>query len=188
MKLIVGLGNPGKEYENTRHNVGFMAVDNYVLNEEVSKTIKFNGEMYTLNINNEKIMLLKPLKYMNLSGEVIKEYINYYKIDIEDILIIVDDLNLPLGTIKLKYKGSSGGHNGLEDIANNLQTEEYKRLKIGISKSDIISNRDYVLGKFSEKEKKELDDVIKISKNVINDFLKLDFNNLMNKYNKEREN
>ena len=135
MKLIVGLGNKGKEYDNTRHNIGFMALDrileeyNLVLNKE-----KFNGLYIDTVINGEKIIFLKPLKYMNLSGEVIKKYIDFFKIEISDILIISDDMDLDIGRYKLRYKGSSGGHNGLKNIEQNIGTNVYKRLKIGISK------------------------------------------------------
>ena len=121
MKLIVGLGNPGLEYNNTRHNVGFMAIDKLseYLSIEINKN-KFDGLYGEGIINNEKIILLKPQKYMNLSGEVIKKYIDFYKIDIQDLLIINDDLDLPVGKIKIKYKGSCGGHNGLRNIEQNL--------------------------------------------------------------------
>ena len=131
MKLIVGLGNPGKEYENTRHNIGFMVIDNYLKNEKF-KT-KFNGMYLKKVINNEEVIFLKPLSYMNLSGEVVKKYVNYFKINLSDLLIISDDLDMPCFKIKLKYKGSSGGHNGLKNIIQNINTEEFKRLKIGIS-------------------------------------------------------
>ena len=124
MKLIVGLGNPGKEYENTRHNIGFMVIDNYLKNEKF-KT-KFNGMYLKKVINNEEVIFLKPLSYMNLSGEVVKKYVNYFKINLSDLLIISDDLDMPCFKIKLKYKGSSGGHNGLKNIIQNINTEEFK--------------------------------------------------------------
>ena len=118
MKLIVGLGNPGKEYENTRHNIGFMVIDNYLKNEKF-KT-KFNGMYLKKVINNEEVIFLKRLSYMNLSGEVVKKYVNYFKINLSDLLIISDDLDMPCFKIKLKYKGSSGGHNGLKNIIQNI--------------------------------------------------------------------
>ena len=183
MKLIVGLGNKGNEYNNTRHNVGFMAIDEYLkkYNLELNKS-KFDGLYCETNINNEKIILLKPQKYMNLSGDVIIKYINYFKIDINDILIIHDDMSLEIGTFKIRYKGGSGGHNGLKNIENNLKTNEYKRIKIGISKNN-IDMIDYVLGKFSNEELVKLNSVIKIMPDIIDDFVSLSFENLMNKYN-----
>lgn len=185
MKLIVGLGNPGKKYENTRHNAGYRFIDEYAKtkNLEINKE-KFNGRYVTFNKNNEKVILLKPEKYMNLSGEVIKEFIDYFKINIEDILIISDDLDTEVGKIKLKYKGSSGGHNGLKNIEENLKTNEYKRLKIGISNNKDKDKIDYVIGKVEKDELEKLNEVNKLAKDVIDDFIDLDFDIVMNKYNK----
>lgn len=184
MKLIVGLGNPGREYNNTRHNIGFMCVDKIAsyFNVEVG-TSKFNGKYVQINYNNEKIILLKPGKYMNLSGEVIRDFVNFYKIDISDILIICDDLDTKVGTFRLRYKGSSGGHNGLKNIENHLSTKEYKRLKIGISNDKLIDTKDYVLGKLSKEEMNLINPIIEKIPNIIEDYLKLPFDNLMNKYN-----
>lgn len=186
MKLIVGLGNPGREYEKTRHNVGFMAVDNYTSKKglEFNKN-KFSGLYCETSINNEKVMFLKPQKYMNLSGEVVRDYVKFYKINIEDILVINDDLDMPVGKIKLREYGSCGGHNGLRNIELNLGSNKYKRLKIGISNNKNIETKDYVLGKFTKEEYDVLEDAIKISENIIDDFLSFDFDRLMNKYNKK---
>lgn len=184
MKLIVGLGNPGDEYKNTRHNVGFRVLESYSIKYNLSfSKNKFSGSYCETSINGEKVIFLKPLKYMNLSGEVVKDYVNYFKIDIEDILIINDDLDIDIGNIKLKFQGSSGGHNGLKNIEENLNTQTYKRLKIGISDSNIIDTKDYVLGKFTEEEKLIIDKVILTCVDIIDDYFKLTFENLMNKYN-----
>lgn len=184
MKLIVGLGNPGKEYVNTRHNMGFRALDNYCINKNISldKT-KFNGIYGEYNYKNEKILLLKPQSYINLSGEVIRKYIDYFKIDINDILIICDDLDIPTGKVKIKYKGSSGGHNGLKNIENHLKTQEYKRIKIGISNDKSKDTKDYVLAKIDYQTNKEIDKVMSIIPELIDDYLNISFDNLMNKYN-----
>ncbi|MDE6292442.1 MAG: aminoacyl-tRNA hydrolase, partial [Bacilli bacterium] len=112
MKLIVGLGNPGKEYQSTRHNVGFMVLDSYL--GEVKWSSKFNGLYYQTNINGEKYIFLKPQSYMNLSGGVIRKYVDYFKINIEDILVIQDDLDLSVGKIRIKINSSAGGHNGIK--------------------------------------------------------------------------
>lgn len=184
MKLIVGLGNPGKEYENTRHNIGFMVIDNYLKNEKF-KT-KFNGMYLKKVINNEEVIFLKPLSYMNLSGEVVKKYVNYFKINLSDLLIISDDLDMPCFKIKLKYKGSSGGHNGLKNIIQNINTEEFKRLKIGISNNLNIDTKSYVLSKFNQEELEKLHKKFEITNNIINDFINLDFEKLMSKYNESR--
>lgn len=184
MKLIVGLGNPGKEYDNTRHNIGFMVLDEYarIKNLEFNKN-KFDGLYLDTIIKGEKVILLKPLKYMNLSGEVIKKYVDYFKINVSDILIIHDDMDLDIGTFKLRYKGGTAGHNGLKNIEKNLSTNEYKRIKVGISKNKNIDTINYVLGKFNNDEKSNLDVVLKLLPNVIDDFIDLSFENVMNKYN-----
>ena len=184
MKLIVGLGNPGKEYEKTRHNIGFMVIDNYAdsLGVNISKE-KYNGLYTEVNITCEKVILLKPQSYINLSGEVIRKFVDFYKIDIEDILIIHDDLDLEIGTYKLRRNGSSGGHNGLKNIELHLGTQEYKRLKIGISNNKLMDTKDYVLGKLSKEEKDEIDKIEVLAVDIINDFLKISFDDLMAKYN-----
>lgn len=184
MKLIVGLGNPGKEYENTRHNIGFMVIDNYLKNEKF-KT-KFNGMYLKKVINNEEVIFLKPLSYMNLSGEVVKKYVDYFKINLSDLLIISDDLDMPCFKIKLKYKGSSGGHNGIKNIIQNINTEEFKRLKIGISNNLNIDTKSYVLSKFNQEELEKLHKKFEITNNIINDFINLDFEKVMSKYNESR--
>lgn len=183
LKLIVGLGNPGDEYKNTRHNVGYMVLDHFasLINMEFNKE-KFNGSYFDVTIDGEKVIFLKPLSYMNLSGEVVVKFINFFKIDVNDILIIHDDLDLDIGKYKLKYKGSSGGHNGLKNIELHLKTNVYKRWKIGISNDKRMETKDYVLGKFNQEEKNKIDEIIKISDTLIPDFLKLDFDRLMNKY------
>lgn len=187
MKLIVGLGNPGKEYEKTRHNIGFMVIDNFAKEHNIIvETKKFNG-LYTKFIyNNETVILLKPLSYMNLSGEVVRSFIDYFKIDIKDILIINDDLDMPVGKIKLKEKGSSGGHNGLKNIQLHLNTDVYKRLKIGISNNKMIDTKDYVLGKITDEEQEKLLEILPITNKIIEDFTTIDFNKIMSKYNDKK--
>ncbi len=182
MKLIVGLGNKGNEYNNTRHNVGFMVVDNYINKNNLTLKSKLDGLYAETIINSEKVIFLKPQNYINLSGDVISKYIKYFKIDIKDILVIHDDMDLEIGTFKIRYKGGSAGHNGLKNIESNLKTNEYKRIKIGISKNN-IDKVDYVLGKFSSTELSKLNKVIDITYNIIEDFVSLSFENLMNKYN-----
>lgn len=184
MKMIVGLGNPGKEYDNTRHNIGFMVIDNYLSNKKIyNNKQKFNGIYYESIINNEKVLFLKPQKYMNLSGEVVRDFINYFKIDISDILIINDDLDMPCGKVKIKPSGSCGGHNGLRNIEQNIGTKNYKRVKIGIANNKLIETKDYVLGKFSTNELKLINESILKVSFIIDDFIELEFEKLMSKYN-----
>ena len=186
MKMIVGLGNPGKEYELTRHNTGFMVIDYYAkLNNISDFKEKFNGLYAKVYKDNEYFVLLKPLSYMNLSGTVIKKFASFYKIKPEDILIIHDDLDLPVGKIKIKYKGSSGGHNGIKNIIENLKTEEFPRFKIGISKSDNITYKDYVLGKFNSEDINKINKILEFSPSIIDDFISLNIEKLMSKYNGE---
>lgn len=184
MKLIVGLGNPGREYEKTRHNIGFMCIDKIANYFNVDFNMnKFNGIYTQFNYNGEKIILLKPLKYMNLSGEVVRDFVNFFKIDINDILIICDDLDTSVGTYRLRYKGSSGGHNGLKNIELHLNSKEYKRIKIGISNNKNVDTKDYVLGKFSKEEMDLINPIINKMPNIIEDYLNLSFDNVMSKYN-----
>ena len=184
MKLIVGLGNPGKEYENTRHNIGFMIINEYIKEKNInSAKEKFSGIYYETMINEEKVILLKPQKYMNLSGEVVRDFVNFFKIDIDNILVFSDDLDMPCGKIKLKFSGSCGGHNGLRNIEQNLNTRDYKRCKIGIANNKLIETKDYVLGKFTKNEKELLDVSIKKGVAIIEEFVSSKFDNIMNKYN-----
>lgn len=186
MKLIVGLGNPGKDYENTRHNAGFRFIDEYAKSQNLTfNREKFGGMYIEFNYNGEKIILLKPYKYMNLSGEVIYSFMKFYKIGIEDLLVISDDLDTPVGCIKLKFKGSSGGHNGLKNIEQHLKTNEYKRIKIGISNNKDINKINYVIGSISKMELDKLNQINKISPSLLTDYLNMSFDKLMSKYNKK---
>lgn len=185
MKLIVGLGNPGNEYKTTRHNIGFNVLDYIAYSKNITfkENKKFNALESFLVINGEKVILIKPLSYMNLSGTVVRKYVNFYNILSTDILIIQDDLDMPLGKIRVLFNSSSGGHNGIKNIEENLGTREYTRLKVGISKDNNIDTKDYVLGKFSDNDILILNDVyIKLS-NLIEDFIAYDINKLKQIYN-----
>lgn len=184
MKLIVGLGNPGNKYENTRHNVGFMAVDCYLdsANIQYKKETKFQSHLFKIN----NTIFAKPQTYMNLSGEAIEKISNFYKI--ENTLVIHDDLDLDFGVIKIKFGGSSGGHNGLKSIDNHI-TNQYTRIRIGISHPKTINNdisvADYVLQKFNKKELETLKKIFETTNNAIKSFISNDsLLDLQNKYNK----
>lgn len=183
MKLIVGLGNPGKEYKTTRHNVGFMIIDNYL--GKVDWKIKHESNVYQKEINNEQILFAKPLTYMNLSGLSVKKLVNYYKIDIKDILIIQDDLDLEIGKYKLKRNSSSGGHNGIKSIISELQTEEFSRLKVGISKNNQIPIDKYVLSKFTTSELSKITNNYAIYNEIIESFIKKGIEDTMSIYNNQ---
>lgn len=185
MKLIVGLGNPGEEYKNTRHNIGFHYLDLIAKSLNITNfKEKFNGLYARDKYMGEDVILLKPLSYMNLSGEVVIKFKEYFKIKPEDIFVIHDDLDMPVGRIKLKENGSSGGHNGIKNIILNLNTEKFKRLKIGISKDKNIETKEYVLGKFQKDELERLDNINYLIDSLIADYFKLSFSDLMAKYNR----
>lgn len=184
MRLVVGLGNPGKEYANTRHNIGFQLVDAIVKNKgiEFNKS-KFNAKYCECNINEEKVIFIKPLSYMNLSGSVVAEFVSYYKIPSQNVLVIQDDLDMNVGRVKIVYNSSSGGHNGIKDIERCLGTKEYIRIKIGIANDKNVDTKDYVLGNFSQAELEILrQDYVRLL-DVVDDFCYLDLNRLMSKYN-----
>lgn len=184
MYLIVGLGNPGKEYENTRHNMGFRFIDAFA-KEQGGLTFheKFLGSYAECFYQGEKVILLKPLSYMNLSGKVVRSFVDFYQIDLDHLLVLCDDLDLPFSTYRLKKSGSSGGHNGLKDIEKFLGTKDYKRLKLGISHNRNYDTKDYVLGHFSKEETDILINMESIIVSIMKDFCLMDFESLMNRYN-----
>ena len=158
MKCIIGLGNIGKEYESTRHNIGFMSLDYICEKYGLKLDKKRNKCIYGEGIiNGKKVAFVKPTTFMNLSGEAIVEIMNWYKIGIEDILVIVDDIDLPFGKVRFKQKGSAGTHNGLRNILLHLKDENFARVKVGIeNRNSPIPLIDYVLQKFSKEELIEL--------------------------------
>ncbi|MCK5387776.1 MAG: aminoacyl-tRNA hydrolase [Candidatus Izimaplasma sp.] len=182
MKLVVGLGNPGRKYKSTKHNVGFMCLDYFAKENKLKfkKDNKFSGE--TLRMGN--LVLLKPHTFMNESGQSVRKIMNFYNISENDILIIHDDLDLPLGKTRLREKGSSAGHNGIKSIMSNIQTEEFKRVRIGIDKNPLYETKNYVLSSFSKKEKALVEPIlIKVSE-IITDFNNdVNFVQLMTKNN-----
>lgn len=185
MKVIVGLGNPGKQYQKTRHNIGFMAVDRVVnqLNGKFTLNQKLRSEIYETTLFDEKILFVKPITYMNLSGEAVKSIIEYYQVDINDILVIYDDLDLPLAKVRIRPGGSSGGHKGMQSIINHLHTDKIKRVRIGISSPLREDTIDFVLGKFSKEERKLIDKTLELTYDIIVDFIRNSFDVVMNTYN-----
>lgn len=161
MKLIVGLGNPGREYRDTRHNAGFMVLEALADRHALTGAkAKFNASVLEGVIANEKTMLMQPTTYMNRSGSAVAEAANFYKVQPDDLLIVVDETALPIGQLRLRARGSDGGHNGLADIARALGTDAYPRLRVGIGEPEIdgrrIARHDYVLGRFTDEQKSEL--------------------------------
>ena len=183
MKCIVGLGNPGKPYEKTRHNVGFRVIDALLEKHNIKTQTKFKAEIAQIKINGMNVLCVKPLTFMNLSGEAIRLVMDFYKLSPEDFLIIYDDLDLPVGKLRLREKGSAGGHNGMKSTIQHLGTQQFPRLRIGIDKHPMIPTVDYVLGKFSKEEEDILASVIKRSVLCAEDFISVKFVDLMTKYN-----
>ena len=185
MKLIVGLGNPGKEYSGTRHNVGFAVIDE--LSSEYSIDVnkgKFKGVYGEGRINNERVILLKPLTYMNLSGESVKAVSDFYKIPVEDIIIIYDDISLPVGGLRIREKGSAGGHNGIKSIIAHLKTDEFPRIKVGVgSKPEGGDLVNHVLGHFSKDDAVLMSDSEKRAAHAAAAIIKSGPREAMNEYN-----
>lgn len=183
--IIVGLGNIGKEYEATHHNIGFMVLDEVAKanNLEFKLEKKHQALIAEYIYKGEKHLLVKPTTYMNNSGISVRSIMDYYKKTNEDVLIIYDDLDLPLGQIRIRKNGSAGGHNGIKSIIAHLNTQEFSRVRIGIKKEKEMDTINYVLSKFSKKELETLKPTLEISPKMIDDYLNSGINYIMNNYN-----
>lgn len=186
MYLVAGLGNPGKEYDMTRHNIGFSTID-YIADEYGVKVkkLKYKALFGECNIGGEKVLLVKPQTYMNLSGESIREFASFYKIPTENIIIICDDISIAPGKIRIRRKGSAGGHNGLKSIIYQLTSDEFPRIKIGVGTPENKNYElaDYVLGRFSKNEIPTLEEAIIKSKKSVEEIVLHGIDSAMNKYN-----
>ena len=185
MYFIVGLGNPGKEYENTRHNMGFKVLNKLSkkYNIPITKS-KFNGKYGTGIIENEKVILLEPQTYMNLSGEAIKPMLDFYKVDYSNLLVIYDDIDVEPGKVKIRTKGGPGTHNGMKSVVKEIGTEEFPRIRVGIGQPIIkLAMIDYVIGYVPEKELTILEEGIEKAEKAIEEILKHGINYAMNKFN-----
>ncbi len=185
MKVIAGLGNPGEKYENTRHNVGFKVIDH--LSEHLSIPLnnqKFNGLFGIDEVNGHKICLLKPLTYMNRSGDAIIPLMKYYKVEIDDLLVIYDDLDLIPGKLRLREKGSAGGHNGMKSIIQHLGRQEFKRIRIGIGRPEPgEAVPDYVLKTFRPNQQAPIKEALQRSADACESWIDTPFTQVMNRYN-----
>ncbi|WP_276978754.1 aminoacyl-tRNA hydrolase [Flavobacterium filum] len=182
--LIVGLGNIGAEYVNTRHNIGFKILDYFAKKESISFQTAKLGDVAEFKIKGRTLLLLKPNTYMNLSGKAVKYWMEKENIEKENILVITDDLNLSFGTIRIKTKGSDGGHNGLKSIQSLLNTSEYPRFRFGISDQFKKGQQvDYVLGEWNEDENAKLPERLEKSAEIIKSFALAGLNNTMNEFN-----
>jgi peptidyl-tRNA hydrolase, PTH1 family len=185
VKLIVGLGNPGKPYEGTRHNIGFEVIESLANKFSIRlDSAKFKGLYGVGSVNGEKLLLLKPLTYMNLSGESIRAVMDYYQIEKENLVVIYDDLDLPVGRIRLRQKGSAGGHNGIKSTISHLGTQEFNRIRVGIDRPrNGMSISDYVLSRFTKEEQEEMKKVVITCSDAIENWLENPFLQVMNRYN-----
>ncbi|MBQ0098977.1 MAG: aminoacyl-tRNA hydrolase [Firmicutes bacterium] len=187
MKLIVGLGNPEKKYFNTFHNLGFMCIDKVAekLNVEFSKE-KCRALICETRVNGEKVILAKPLTYMNLSGESVRELLDFYKMDVKDLAVLYDDLDLPKGTVRIREKGSSGTHNGMRNIVKEIGSENFFRVRVGFKQAETehpIPIIDYVLSTIKDEEKEIFEKAIDKASNSAIDFIKQeDIQKIMQKY------
>ncbi|HHV63748.1 MAG TPA: aminoacyl-tRNA hydrolase [Peptococcaceae bacterium] len=184
MKAIIGLGNPGLKYSETKHNVGFMLLDRIVKDLGYKYRSDFRGKVAEGRVREERVFFLKPYTYMNLSGLAVKELVSYYKLSPEDILVVFDDMDLPLGKIRLRPKGSAGGHKGMQSIIQELGSQDFWRLRIGVGRppedEDVVS---YVLSSFSREEKKVLAEAMEAAHQAVLLWLEGRGAQAMNTYN-----
>lgn len=185
MNLITGLGNVGAKYTFTRHNAGFMVADYLAMqqNESFKENSKLKSLITKIRINNEDTILIKPTTYMNLSGEAIRAVIDYYKIELENTLVVYDDLSLDLGTIRFRGSGSDGGHNGIKSVIQHLGTNKFSRLKIGIGPQPGIPSEAFVLQNFGQEQLDDLKKVIQTSAEAIEFYFANGIEKTQNKYN-----
>lgn len=183
MKLIVGLGNIGDQYKETRHNLGFLVIDELEKRWNLTFKTEFSASFATHFINGEKVIIAKPSLFMNNSGQVIMGILSYFKINIEDLLIFVDNKDQDMGTIKIVNKGGHGGQNGIRNTIYHLKTNEFLRVKGGIGSNTLIGTSNYVLEKWDKEQSKVLTYFVKGLADIADDFFKMNFQELTNKYN-----
>jgi len=185
MKLVVGLGNPGKRYDGTRHNVGFVIVDQLAKVPGVgSFQDRFDADLAEWHEDGEKVLLMKPQTFMNLSGRSVRQAVDFYQLEHEDLLVICDDMALPLGKLRFRARGTHGGHNGLRDIQSHLGTTDYARLRLGVDVPDEQRDAvDHVLGKFKPSEKPVIEDAVSLAVQAVAMWAKQGIQKCMNQYN-----
>ena len=183
MKVIVGLGNPGRKYSDTRHNIGFRVLEEIARRSSVEKEeSRFDAIIGHIRIGGEKVLLVKPLTYMNLSGKAVQPLMRWFKLDLSDLIVIYDDMDLPPGTLRLRAQGGSGGHKGMASIIERLGSQEFARIRIGIGRPDNEAI-DWVLGKFSPTEQKLMEEVIGQAAAAVECWVKQGIERAMNEYN-----
>jgi PTH1 family peptidyl-tRNA hydrolase len=185
LRLFVGLGNPGRQYDKTRHNIGFEVIDELSAKWGIPlDQAKHKGVYGIGHVGGEKVILLKPLTYMNLSGESIRAVMEYYDVDTEEIVVMYDDLDMPTGRIRLRQKGSAGGHNGIKSTIGHLGTQEFNRIRVGISRpQNGMAITDWVLGRFTSEEHDMMAEAVVKSAQACEEWMKKPFLEVMNTFN-----
>jgi len=184
MHVIVGLGNPGKQYHGTRHNVGFAVIDGLACSPHAERfQSRFQAQVAELLEGEHKVLLVKPETFMNLSGRCVRQILDFYQLPLEQLLVICDDVNLPLGRLRIRARGTHGGHNGLRDIQNHLGTTEYPRLRIGVGGAEKGELVDHVLSRFRPSEKPLIDDSIALAVQAASVWIQQGIDVCMNQFN-----
>jgi len=184
MKVIVGLGNPGRRYHGTRHNVGFAVVDALAESPDAGRfQSRFQADVAELRVGEHKVLLVKPETFMNLSGRAVRQVVDFYDVPREDLLVVCDDINLPLGKLRFRARGTHGGHNGLRDIQNHLGTNEYSRLRIGVGAPEQDDAIDHVLGRFRPGEKPVIEEALQLAVQAAGVWIEKGIETCMNQYN-----
>jgi peptidyl-tRNA hydrolase, PTH1 family len=184
MKCVVGLGNPGTKYRGTRHNVGYAVIDSLASATGVGRfQERFQAEIAEWTVESEKVLLVKPLTFMNLSGRSVRQLTDFYQLPIDNLLVVCDDVNLPLGKLRFRARGTHGGHNGLRDIQNHLGTTAYARLRIGVDAPGQLDMVDHVLGRFKPGERAVVDGAVAAAAQGVDLWLREGIHRCMNQYN-----
>lgn len=184
MRVVVGLGNPGRQYHSTRHNVGYAVIDGLAESPSAGPfQSRFAGQISELLEDGHKVLLVKPETFMNLSGRTVRQVVDFYQLELCDLLVVADDVNLPLGKLRIRPKGSHGGHNGLRDVQNHLGSMEYPRLRIGVGAGNEDDLVDHVLGRFRPSERPVIDDAISLAIQAVCTWIRQGLDTCMNLFN-----
>jgi PTH1 family peptidyl-tRNA hydrolase len=186
-KIVVGLGNPGKRYAGTRHNVGFAVIDTLARGPQAGGFHeRFDAEVAELIEDGGKVLLVKPQTFMNLSGRCVRQLVDFYQVPLEDLLVVCDDINLPLGQLRVRARGTHGGHNGLRDIQAHLGTTEYSRLRIGVGSPEEVDAADHVLARFRPSEQPVIDEAVLLATQAVTVWLHRGVEACMNQFNAKK--
>lgn len=184
MKVIVGLGNPGQEYKGTRHNIGFMVLEELASRYRVEKQEScFDAIIGHIRVGSEKVLLVKPLTYMNLSGKTVQPLMRWYKLDLNDLMVVYDDMDLPLGTLRIRAEGGNGGHKGLASISARLGSQEFARSRIGIGRPEAGEAVNWVLGRFTKDEQEQVKKAVNNAADALEKWVQAGIDETMNAYN-----